>query len=624
MQEQDTKISKLFKEKKKSNRKIFLKETTKALFCDNDKSFPILLNKKRKTDCFPILENIKIKKEKIKEEFNSKNNNNNSKNYLPTGHIKIKVESNNSDNNSNDYNEVKRFKNEKDNDNHLEISTKTKNILNKILADKKNENEKSKILDQYNIEKDANNFIKKEKKEKFIEIDDNYKILKKNDEPPKLSLKTIEILQKLKDDRKNRFERPQNSNEEIHSNSSFSTLHLKYDELIAKKRELRLPIKYKELFNAFVCLESIINLNKVRFPHRINTFENIKNGIEAMTHHSFNLKKLQQILYIVPHFYILKYVKKNEMDTHIFKLNDEISKQYDLQIEIPRDYKDRISKNYEQNFNFLKVNFFKENDNNFYPIYSSLNLSDMKKREDIFRNILDLIVNIYHQNFLNDRNIKINFNPLEYKTWHHKFDPDTECEDIPLFEIPLPPVSSPSVFQSTIMKNDIKDEIMKDALSIFTQNNNEKDEKNDINNNKTKNKYVSQVFLDKIKAKEKANNIINEIHNYNIYHNNIKDMNNIYKEMLIQIKTILLVNKNLHKLRDIAELVLNSSQTIKECYISVEKMSEAIIKLCKRVRGFISVKNHSYLGPVVVLEDKEFKIPSKFIINNLINKINKI
>ena len=637
MQKQDTKISNLFKEKKKSNRKILVKDSLKDIFSQSDKKILTLLNKKRnKTDFYPTSDKNKNKKEKIKEENISSlkpNNNNNNSIFLfsssqsqTTGDSQYFGHNDIFNNNSNK--EECLINNEEDeysninNNKLLEISSETKKLLNKIMTNKKKENGKKKIIDQYNLEQNTNNNTKINKN---VNID---KYTNKKVDPPKLSLKTIEIIKKLKDDRKNRFEYPQNNDEEFHCKSSFSSLHLKYDELISKKRELRLPIKYKELLNAFNSLEHIINLNKIRSPYKINTFENIKKSIEEMTHHTFNMKIFQQILYIVPHFYILKYVKKSDLNKNTFKLNDEgINKQYDLAIEIPKDYKERMHSNYDQNFNFLKINYFKENDKNFSPNYTSINIINLKKREEIFRNILNLIVNIFHQKFIRENNIVINFNPIEHKTWHHKFDPDKECNDIPLFEIPMPPENT-SIFQSTIMKNDIKHEIMEDALSIVetTNNNNEKDINNnekDINNNKNKNKnkkiynkYVSQLFLNKLRAKEKANNIINEINNYNLYHNNLKDMNNIYKEILMQMKTILIVNKNIHKLIDISELLINSNQSIKECFYNVEKLAETILKLCKKIEGFISVKNHSYLGPVVVLENKDFKIPDTIILDN--------
>ena len=115
---------------------------------------------------------------------------------------------------------------------------------------------------------------------------------------------------------------------------------------------------------------------------------------------------------------------------------------------------------------------------------------------------------------------------------------------------------------------------MKDALSMINKSNEDKqkesqdpnpipNQKNNASTAKPKNKYVSQKFLEKIKMKEKANNIINEINNYSLYYNSNKDMNAIYREILIQMKTILIVNKKSMELSKITEAVLNSSQMIK-------------------------------------------------------------
>ena len=125
------------------------------------------------------------------------------------------------------------------------------------------------------------------------------------------------------------------------------------------------------------------------------------------------------------------------------------------------------------------------------------------------------------------------------------------------------------------------------------------------------NKYVSQLFLNKLRAKERANSVINEIQNYNIYHNSLKDMSKIYKEILIQTKTVLLTNKNVHKLKDVAELVLNSNQLIKDNFNEIGKLMNAIKKLCSKYNEIINVINHSYLGPVVVLVNKDIEIPEK-------------
>ena len=366
-------------------------------------------------------------------------------------------------------------------------------------------------------------------------------------------------------------------------------------------------------------MEQTICLNKIREKNQLNTFDNIRNSVENVTKHSFNMKTLQQILYIVPHFYILKYIEKKNNTT--FNINDELSKDYDLLIDIPKDYVERESKNYPGDFDFLSINYYGLKSEEFCPCERTLNIKESMKRKDIFKNILNKIVNVYHDKYLKRKKINPGFDPLIEKTWYHGFDPDEECEDIPLFEIPLPPSKS-SVFQETIMKNDIRNEIMKDALSMINKPNNEDKASQNLNlnnnNNITppKNKYVSQKFLEKIRAKEKANNIIKEINNYNQYHNSKKDMSAIYKEILIQMKTKLILNKKSMELKNISESVLNSSSTIKESIIDEENMAEIICKLCEKYKEFISLKKHSSLGRVVVLENANYSIPENISLDN--------
>ena len=514
----------------------------------------------------------------------------------------------------------------------FELSSKTKSILTQVL-NKKKEEKQNKISNKENdstmlLESESKNKIKKLKNQKinnFFTTDSIFGNSKKI-EPPKLSLKTIEIMKKLKEERKNRFDRPENTDKNFRSDSSFSKLRLKYEELLSKPRELRLPLKYKQLFNTFMSLEQTISLNKIRQSNQMNTFDNIRNSIESVTKHTFSMKVLQQILYVVPHFYILKYIEKKKRST--FNINDSFNKDYDLIIDIPDDFNERINKNYPENFNFLSINYHDINSNKFNPCYKSLTLKESMKRKEIFKNILNRIVNVFHNKYLSKKNIKINFDPLVEKTWEHNFDPDVECEDLPLFEIPLPP-NKCSVFQDTIMKNDIKNEIMKDALSMVNKSNDE-EEKNasqnlnlnsNINKNNNsitapKNKYVSQKFLEKIRAKEKANNVIKEINDYNLFHNSFKDSNAIYKEILMQMKTVLIVNKKSMELNKVSESVLNSSQLIKDTVCEKDKMAEIICMLCKKFSDFISLKNHSLLGKVVVLENNNFQIPNKISFDN--------
>lgn len=614
------KITNLFKEKKKSNKRYTIKNDL-GIDSDEEKSKELeshdIKNKKIKF-LYPKPKPRKTQKtlQDLKYEKNSKGTESKSTQACSKKADNICA---NLDNIDGDIKEDKDKKN-----NIFELSEATKNIINSI-HNKKKEEKLNKICNKENdstlmkITEEQNN---KNKKSYFIQknanqINTQFNI-QKSIEPPKLSAKTLEIMQKLKEERKNRFDRPDNDYKKFRSDSSFSDIKYKYEELLSKPRELRLPIKYKNIYQSFLSLEQTICLNKIREKNQLNTFDNIRNSVENVTKHSFNMKTLQQILYIVPHFYILKYIEKKNNTT--FNINDELSKDYDLLIDIPKDYDERESKNYPGDFDFLSINYYGLKSEEFCPCERTLNIKESMKRKDIFKNILNKIVNVYHDKYLKRKKINPGFDPLIEKTWYHGFDPDEECEDIPLFEIPLPPSKS-SVFQETIMKNDIRNEIMKDALSMINKPNNEDKASQNLNlnnNNITppKNKYVSQKFLEKIRAKEKANNIIKEINNYNQYHNSKKDMSAIYKEILIQMKTKLILNKKSMELKNISESVLNSSSTIKESIIDEENMAEIICKLCEKYKEFISLKKHSSLGRVVVLENANYSIPENISLDN--------
>ena len=611
------KITNLFKEKKKSNKRYAMKNSSEIdseeeKFKELDshqiknKKIKCLYPKSRPRKTQKTLNDIKFEKDikgiesKSTQAFSKKMDN-----------ILDNSDKNNILINDDEQKEKK--------DDLLELSETTKNIINSIF-NKKKEERLNKISNKENdstlLKLPEEQNIKNKKN--YFKIPEIASPLQKKIEPPKLSAKTFEIMQKLKEERKNRFDRPDNNYKKFRNDSSFSDIKYKYEELVTKPRELRLPIKYKNLYNSFISLENTICLNKIREKNQLNTFDNIRNNIENVTKHSFNMKILQQILYIVPHFYILKYVEKKPDTT--FNINDVLNKDYDLLIDIPKDFEDRISKNYPDDFDFLSFNYYDVKSEEYCPCDRPLNLKESMKRKDIFKNILNRIVNVYHEKFLKKKNIRLGFDPLIKKTWHHSFNPDEECDDIPVFEIPLPP-SKCSVFQDTIMKNDIKNEIMKDALSMINKSNEEINSSQNLNlKNKSvtpmKNKYVSQKFLDKIRAKEKANNIINEINNYNQYHNSKKDMSSIYREILVQMKTKLLLNKKSMELRSISESVFNSSTSIKDAVNDEEKMADIISKLCEQYKEFIALKKHSSLGKVVVLEDSNFEIPEKVCLDN--------
>ena len=626
------KITNLFKEKKKSNKRRNMKDTD-GLDSDDEKFKEFdshLINQKIK---FKYPKQKPSKPQKTLDDLkNSKAPQDNDSKSTQAFSKKLEdiLEVSKLSSDKREIKDVVMKDETHKNEKVFELSSKTKSILTQVL-NKKKEEKQNKISNKENdstmlLESESKNKIKKLKNQKINNFFTTDSILgnSKKVEPPKLSLKTLEIMKKLKEERKNRFDRPENTDKNFRSDSSFSKLRLKYEELLSKPRELRLPLKYKQLFNTFMSLEQTISLNKIRESNQMNTFDNIRNSIESVTKHTFNMKVLQQILYVVPHFYILKYIEKKKRST--FNINDSFNKDYDLIIDIPDDFNERINKNYPENFNFLSINYHDINSNEFNPCYKSLTLKESMKRKEIFKNILNRIVNVFHNKYLSKKNIKINFDPLVEKTWEHNFDPDVECEDLPLFEIPLPP-NKCSVFQDTIMKNDIKNEIMKDALSMVNKSNNE-EEKNasqnlnsnsNINNNSItapKNKYVSQKFLEKIRAKEKANNVIKEINDYNLFHNSFKDSNAIYKEILMQMKTVLIVNKKSMELNKISESVLNSSQLIKDSVCEKDKMAEIICMLCKKFSDFISLKNHSLLGKVVVLDNNNFQIPNKISFDN--------
>ena len=628
------KITNLFKEKKKSNKRRNMKDTD-GLDSDDEKFKEFdshLINQKIK---FKYPKQKPSKPQKTLDNLkNSKATQDNDSKSTQAFSKKLEdlLEVSNLSSDKRELKDIVMKDETHKNEKVFELSSKTKSILTQVL-NKKKEEKQNKISNKENdstmlLESESKNKIKKLKNQKinnFFTTDSIFGNSKKI-EPPKLSLKTIEIMKKLKEERKNRFDRPENTDKNFRSDSSFSKLRLKYEELLSKPRELRLPLKYKQLFNTFMSLEQTISLNKIRESNQMNTFDNIRNSIESVTKHTFSMKVLQQILYVVPHFYILKYIEKKKRST--FNINDSFNKDYDLIIDIPDDFNERINKNYPENFNFLSINYHDINSNKFNPCYKSLTLKESMKRKEIFKNILNRIVNVFHNKYLSKKNIKINFDPLVEKTWEHNFDPDAECEDLPLFEIPLPP-NKCSVFQDTIMKNDIKNEIMKDALSMVNKSDDEEEKKasqnlnlnSNINKNNNsitapKNKYVSQKFLEKIRAKEKANNVIKEINNYNLFHNSFKDSNAIFKEILMQMKTVLIVNKKSMELNKVSESVLNSSQLIKDSVCEKDKMAEIICMLCKKFSDFISLKNHSLLGKVVVLENNNFQIPNKISFDN--------
>jgi len=481
---------------------------------------------------------------------------------------------------------------ENKNSSMFSISKRTKGILERVIEN----NKKAKLLEKMAKEKennlDKNRFIGK----KIRNNDSNSLEPKAKEKKLKLSKKTKEVLKKLQDIRNNRFDDINNKeqNNQIRK-SSFSNLHIKYELLLQPSRELRLPISYKKLLDNFISLDRTLNKKKLSSNKNFNYFSNIKNIIESYTHKNFTIDTLKNILYVVPHFYILKYVKTE---------NNGLDKKNDLMIDFPNDFNERINKNYPKNFNFLDINFFKDGIN-YQPLLRNLTENELSKRKNIFINILNQIVNDFHNKFLKEKNIKIKFNPLIQKTWHHDFNPDTMCEAIPKFEIPDPPENK-SIFEQTINNNDIKKQ-------INLINNQEKNDiiKNDKNKKPSGNKFISEELLKKIRAKEQENKIINEINNYNYYHNLQNDKNKVIKYLLLQIKTLLMTHNKSMELNELSELILDSNIMFKDFFENKQNLNQEIIKFCQKNSDFIKINKHSTLGLIVVLENNGYLIPDE-------------
>ena len=494
------------------------------------------------------------------------------------------------------------IKNESNNSSLFTISQRTKRILERI----NEKNKKAKLLNQFNQNKENENNIDKNvfigRKTRSKEPNSADKKVK--EKKIKLSMKTKEVIKKLKDIRNNRFDNINNdeSKKPTIRKSSFSNLHIKYETLLQPSRELRLPISYKKILDSFIVLDRTLNRSKLSTNKSYNNFGNIKNLIESYTHRNFTIETLKQILYIVPHFYIMKYTNVNNLNiSTLFSMNGKTDKNHDLMIDIPNDFNERINKNYPKNFNFLDINFYKD-ESTYQPLVGNLNEKELTQRKNIFTNILNHIVNDFHNKFLKEKKIKIKFNPLIQKTWHHDFNPDIQCTPIPQFDIPEPPECK-SIFEQTINNNDIKKQ-----LNLINDK-----EKNDIiqptkGKQSPANKFVSQELLQKIRAKEREKKIINEISDYNLYHNLQTDKIKVFKYLLLQIKTLLMTHNKSMELNELSELILNSNIMFKDFFEEKQKLNQEIIKFCQRNKGFININKHSTLGLMVVLENSDFVI----------------
>ncbi len=125
-------------------------------------------------------------------------------------------------------------------------------------------------------------------------------------------------------------------------------------------------------------------------------------------------------------------------------------------------------------------------------------------------------------------------------------------------------------------------------------------------------KFVSQEYLERIRAKDRVSTIYKEIQKVNEFYNKKRDFNKIFKDVLLQIKTILMTNKKSFELSELSETLLNSNKTIKDNFYSVDKLNHSIIEFCKNNKEFIKLINHSRLGLIILLENINYIIPDEF------------
>lgn len=381
----------------------------------------------------------------------------------------------------------------------------------------------------------------------------------------KISQRTLDVINKLKIERQNRFNR-ENSVSTVKSVESSFSLRFKYEDLIKEQRELPLPLKYKALLNIFIELDNIIDATKT-LKNIIPTFKYLVSTIEITYHHRFTLDMLKQILYLVPKLLIYRYNK--------------IENDYELIIDIPRSF-DEKRKN-------------EENSNKFDPMIAPMTVPVKEKRAKALKNALLEMVKDYHTKFLNDNNIP-QFDPFTVKTWHHDFELNS-VSDIPLAEIEPKP-NMTNKFEDCVKKNDIK------ALLI------EEDEKKELlkvdeNENDSKIlKFVSKEFMNKLKKKELLNTISKEATLLTDQQHKEKSKNEIIKEIIEQINTVFICAKrDSLEWDDFIEKLINSSNKIKQ-NVNKEETMNIVKKICKLFPHWIRIKQHSLMGMIIVREDK--------------------
>lgn len=464
----------------------------------------------------------------------------------------------------------------------LKLSSNTQSIINLIMNKKivnntiqnKNENKPSLELSKKTLE-----IINKTKEKEISNIEKSNLTNIKN---IFLSKKTLECINEIRKERLNRFERISNSKEIKRSLSSFSSLRCKYEDLIKEKRELPLPTKYKFLLRAFDNLELTINNFKSIKSSRTINIKRISESIESSLKNRFNLDIFKQILFIGPHLYIIKWIKNSE-------IND-----YELLIDIPKNFDNNIKNlSQEKNDNLSEFNF-NELQNNFIPQYNPIPNNILEERRKFFKNTLLNIVNEEHKKYLEKINVK-NFDPYLTQTWHHGFDLQN-INDIPKFDIISKPNNQINPYENLIANNDIRSYLIDNVIN--EKNDFKTEEKNTILS-----KYVSNEFLNKLKKKEEAIKISNEILNYSSLTHYQNDIINNISNLIIEIHTLCKISKK--ESWNINELIskLLNSNIIKNSF-NEKELKDIFEKLYNIFPNWIKIIQHSIFGKVIVIEGK--------------------
>ena len=371
----------------------------------------------------------------------------------------------------------------------------------------------------------------------------------------------------------NYFHTDKEYKKEINEKIQFSYINYKAFEIQKQNSNLILPLKYKRLYRSFKELEFTINHFKIMKSDKTININRISNSIESSYKHRFNLKIFQQILFLVPNFYIIKWIKNNEN-------ND-----YELLVDVPKNFEINIKNETKKYILYLR--------NNFIPDYKQLSNNLLIKRKKIFKEKLIEKVNEQHNKFLIENKIE-NYNPYLKGTWHKKFDLEN-IKDIPKYKIEPKPINI-NYYQNCIINNDIRTKLIEEALC---------DNNIDINELRSSNleQYCSKEFIIKLRKKEKAIKISNkQLKISEIFHQQQDLVKNICN-LISQIKILSLIHKKESWLLfDLSSKLLNIKSINK--IFTKQSLIKNIKKLSFLFPNFIKIINHSNFGLIILIDIK--------------------